>query len=87
MTWEDELKWICSEECTEIDYEERETLNKFITSLLKKQREESGTIISACKTKLQLYRAGVDGEYMGGVEYTQLMSMIDDFFNAPEPVK
>ena len=61
------------------------TAEQFITSLLKKQRDESGMIISACKTKLQLYRANVDGGYMGGVEYTHLMDMIDNFFNAPEP--
>ena len=57
----------------------------YTTSLLKEQREEASIIISLCKTKLQIYRADVDGEYLGGMEYSQLMEKINNYFNAPEP--
>ena len=59
----------------------------WIDSELKQQRDEASLIISKCKTKLQLYRANVTGEYLGGVEYTSLMKEIDNYFNAPEPTK
>uniref|UniRef100_A0A6M3LUC0 Uncharacterized protein n=1 Tax=viral metagenome TaxID=1070528 RepID=A0A6M3LUC0_9ZZZZ len=43
--------------------------------------EEITTVLSNCKTKLQLYRANMDGEYLGGVEYTELIKRIDDLFS------
>ena len=43
--------------------------------------EEIITVLSNCKTKLQLYRANMNGEYLGGVEYTELIKRIDDLFS------
>jgi len=57
----------------------------FIESLLKKQREDADIIIVLCKQKLRLYRESGTGEYLGGVEYTELMKRIEEYFNAPEP--
>ena len=33
--------------------------------------------LNAARTKLQLYRNASDGAYVGGMEYTALMSLID----------
>lgn len=38
---------------------------------------ELEAVLSAAKKKLELYRAQHSGEYVGGVEYTELMARID----------
>ena len=43
-------------------------------------KEEISSVLSDCKTKLQLYRENINGEYLGGREYTQLIEAIDNIF-------
>lgn len=38
---------------------------------------ELEAVLSAAKAKLELYRAQHSGEYVGGVEFTELMARID----------
>jgi hypothetical protein len=46
-----------------------------------KQRDDARGVLQAAKQKLMLYRAQHSGEYVGGMEYTQLMRMIDEVLN------
>ena len=38
-------------------------------------------VLTACKTKLQVYRAHTDGEYKGGMEHKALIKLIEQAFN------
>jgi len=82
MNWKDELRKISFGQPKKLWLDDVET---FIESLLKKQREDADIIIVLCKQKLRLYRESGTGEYLGGVEYTELMKRIEEYFNAPEP--
>lgn len=43
-----------------------------------KQRDEARAALRAAKQKLHLYRAKHSGEYIGGMEHSALMTMIDE---------
>ncbi len=42
------------------------------------QLEQLRIVLKEAKKKLQLYRAQHSGEYIGGMEYTMLMQLIDE---------
>lgn len=43
-----------------------------------KQRDQAREALRAAKKKLQLYRAQHSGEYIGGMEFSALMQVIDE---------
>jgi len=48
--------------------------------LCAEDREELERVLTACKTKLQVYRAHTDGEYKGGMEHRALIKLIEDAY-------
>lgn len=41
-------------------------------------RAELERVLTACKTKLEIYRAHTDSTYKGGMEYTALIRLIEE---------
>lgn len=57
---------------------EGEKRNIAFAAALWKQRDDARLALIAAQQKLRLYRAQNSGEYVGGMEYSALMVMIDE---------
>jgi hypothetical protein len=61
----------------------QDTINRLLEDLSKRTRREFRllSILSDAKDKLELYRKAHGGEYVGGVEYGELMRRMEEALN------